>query len=140
MTSDCIFCAIVAAEAPAAIVGENELALAIMDINPATDGHTLVISKVHAVDIWDLPPQDGREMWSLAAEAATAIRDGLQPDGLTVFQANRAAGWQEVFHFHLHLVPRYEGDDLVKPWTPSSAGRDRSTAAAERIRSASPGS
>jgi len=133
--TECIFCQIVAGDAPSEAVAENDRALAIMDINPATDGHTLVISKAHAEDIWDLGAEDGAAVWSLASDVARGIRDGLEPDGLTLFQANRKAGWQDVFHFHLHLVPRWTNDDLVKPWEPSSARRDRIGDAAARIRS-----
>ena len=134
--ADCVFCGIVAGNEPAEVVAENERALAFMDINPATDGHTLVISKGHAEDIWDLGPEDGTAVWSLAREVAHAIRIGQQPEGLTLFQANAKAGWQDVFHFHLHLVPRWADDDLVKPWRPSTVRRGGIGAAAERIRAA----
>jgi histidine triad (HIT) family protein len=134
---DCIFCSIVAGNVPAEVVGENERALAFMDINPANDGHTLVISKAHADDLWDLDEADGRAVWDLTQATANAIRAGLAPDGLTLFQANRKAGWQDVFHFHLHLVPRWEGDDLVKPWRPGDEKRAGVAAAAAKIRSAS---
>lgn len=132
----CIICDIVAGVQSAEIVGESDRALAFMDINPATDGHTLVVSKRHADDIWHLELEDGRGVWSLAQGLADAIRLGLEPDGLTLFQANSKAGWQDVFHFHLHLVPRWMDDDLVKPWRPSASRRDGITAAADRIRRA----
>jgi histidine triad (HIT) family protein len=131
----CIFCSIVAGTAPSELVAESERALAVMDINPAADGHTLVISKAHAVDIWDLTPSDGSAVWDLGMKVSEAIRDGLNPDGLTLFQANRHAGWQDVFHFHLHLVPRWEGDALVKPWMSEVSRRGGIAAAAATIRS-----
>ncbi len=137
MTDDCIFCAIVAGTQPAEVVGENQRALAFMDINPATDGHTLVVSKAHARDLWDLELEDGGAVWALIQEVAEAIRAGLEPEGLTLFQANAKAGWQDVFHFHLHLVPRWADDDLVKPWLPDASRRDGIEAAAARIRAAS---
>jgi histidine triad (HIT) family protein len=133
--SACTFCDIVAGTAPSERVAENGRALAFMDINPATDGHTLVISKAHAVDVWDLTPEDGAAVWDLAMHVSSGIRDGLGPDGLTMFQANRSAGWQEVFHFHLHLLPRWDGDALVKPWSVSDALRGGISDAATRIRS-----
>jgi histidine triad (HIT) family protein len=133
--TNCVFCDIVAGRAPSERVARNERALAIMDINPATDGHTLVVSKEHAEDIWTLGAEDGQAVWSLTSVVAKAIRDGLQPEGLTLFQANRKAGWQDVFHFHLHLVPRWSTDDLTKPWQPSSARRDGIGEAAAQIRS-----
>ena len=107
-----------------------------MDSNPATDGHTLVPSKRHAEDIWDLEPEDGSAVWSLAKDVAEAIRTGLRPEGLTLFQANAKAGWQEVFHFHLHLVPRWMGDGLVRPWRSGTSKRDGIEAAATGIRAA----
>ena len=89
--TDCVFCQIVSGDAPSEIVAQNERALAVMDINPATDGHTLVISKAHAADIWELRPEDGEAVWSLTSDVAGAIRDSLHPEGLTLFQANRKA-------------------------------------------------
>lgn len=133
--TDCVFCRIVTGDAPSEIVAQNERALAVMDINPATDGHTLVISKAHVADIWELRPEDGQAVWLLTSDVAGAIRDSLHPDGLTLFQANRKAGWQDVFHFHLHLVPRWSNDDLVKPWQSSSARRDGIGEATAKIRS-----
>ena len=133
---DCVFCGIVAGNEPAEVVAEDERALAFMDSNPATDGHTLVLSKRHAEDIWDLEPEDGSAVWSLAKDVAEAIRTGLRPEGLTLFQANAKAGWQEVFHFHLHLVPRWMGDGLVRPWRSGTSKRDGIEAAATGIRAA----
>jgi histidine triad (HIT) family protein len=135
VSDGCIFCSIVAGDVPSEVVGENDRALAFMDINPANDGHTLVISKAHADDLWDLDEADGRAVWELTQSTANAIRAALAPDGLTLFQANRKAGWQDVFHFHLHLVPRWEGDDLVKPWRPGDAKRGGVADAAAKIRS-----
>jgi histidine triad (HIT) family protein len=132
--TDCVFCNIVAGTAPSERVAESERALAVMDINPAADGHTLVITKAHAADIWDLTPSDGSAAWDLAMKVSVAIRDGLSPDGLTLFQANRRAGWQDVFHFHLHLVPRWQGDALVKPWLSEDSRRDGIGDAAAKIR------
>lgn len=134
--ADCVFCGIVAGNRPAETVGENERALAFMDVNPAADGHALVVSKAHAQDIWDLDPQDGAAVWLLTQQVADAIRAGLAPDGLTLFQANAKAGWQDVFHFHLHLVPRWVDDGLVRPWRSSAARREGISATANRIRRA----
>ncbi len=112
----CVLCSIVAGAEPAEIVAENERALAFMDANPATDGHTLVIPKAHAVDIWELDPEDGRAVWALVQEVARAAREALRPQGLTLFQANGKAGFQHVFHLHVHVVPRWRGDGLVQSW------------------------
>ena len=114
--SDCIFCAIASKEAPSYPVAESAHAIAVLDINPVTEGHTLVMPKRHATDIWDLEPEDGSAVWSLTHDVAALLRERLEPDGMTLFQANGRAGWQDVFHFHLHVVPRWTGDRLAKPW------------------------
>ena len=97
---NCVFCSIAAEEAPSYNVAESDRAVAFLDINPAADGHTLVIPKTHADDIWDLDPEDGRAVWTLAQEVAAHLSERLEPDGMTIFQANRKSGWQHVFHFH----------------------------------------
>jgi len=112
----CVFCAIVGGEGSSYPVAESDGALAFLDINPAADGHTLVIPKTHADDIWDLDSEDGRSVWTLAQEVASLLQERLKPDGMTIFQANGKSGWQHVFHFHLHVVPRWAGDALHKPW------------------------
>jgi len=114
--SDCIFCSIAAGESPSLRVAESDLAMAFLDVNPATRGHSLVIPKRHADDIWDLSPEDGAAVWSLVQETAAKLRSKLSPDGMTLFQANRRAGWQDVFHFHVHVVPRWKSDPLIRPW------------------------
>lgn len=134
--NDCPFCGIVDRSQPADIVAESERAITFMDINPVTDGHALVVPKAHARTIWDLDADDGRAVWTLAQEVARAMRTGLDPHGLTLFIANEEAGWQDVFHFHVHLVPRWRGDELLKPWRPSDAKRGGIGSAATKIRAA----
>jgi histidine triad (HIT) family protein len=112
----CIFCAIVAGMEPSRGIMESEHALALLDINPAADGHTLVIPKEHRDDIWALSPGLASDVWALTLRVAHRLRDRLKPDGLTLFQANGKAGWQDVFHVHIHAVPRWEGDPLIRPW------------------------
>ncbi len=107
MTSDaCVFCRIVAKQAPAHLVFEDERVLAFLDIHPAGDGHTLVVPKQHADDIWDLTEEDGVAIWCVTQRLATAIRNAFGPPGLYIRQANGRAAGQEVMHFHLHLIPR----------------------------------
>ena len=89
---NCVFCSIAAEEAPSYKVAESDRAVAFLDINPAADGHTLVIPKAHADDIWDLEPEDGRAVWTLSQEVAALLSERLEPDGLTIFQANRKSG------------------------------------------------
>lgn len=122
---DCIFCAIVAGDAPAYVVHEDEETMAFLGIHPPTDGHTLVVPKVHAQDIFDIRADDLAAVTRTVHRVAAVIDQRLSPDGLTIAQANRPAGWQTVFHLHVHLVPRYLGDDLVSPWTETPAPTER---------------
>jgi histidine triad (HIT) family protein len=131
--SDCVFCLIGAGTASQHRVAESDRAVAVLDINPAADGHTLVMPRAHAADIWDLDPDDGRAVWTLTQKVASRLRERLQPDGITLFQANGRAGWQDVFHFHLHVVPRWEGDRLVKPWDGALADPAGLETIAERL-------
>jgi histidine triad (HIT) family protein len=116
MADGCVFCAIAAGTEPARLVMESNRATAFLDINPAGQGHTLVIPRSHATDIWGLTEEDADEVWRLTRRVAHRLREVLEPEGLTLFQANGSAGWQDVFHVHIHLVPRWAGDSLIKPW------------------------
>ncbi|MGW6913301.1 HIT family protein [Kitasatospora sp. NPDC054939] len=112
----CVFCAIVGGRQPAAVVYEDELTVAFLDITAVKDGHTLVIPRRHAADLWEITAEDAAAVMATVHRMAARIRDVLAPDGLTLFQANRDAGWQDVFHLHVHLVPRTSGDHLHRPW------------------------
>ncbi|MFJ9472527.1 HIT family protein [Streptomyces caniferus] len=116
MSADCIFCAIAQGQHPAAIVYEDDLTVAFLDITAVMDGHTLVIPKDHVTDLWQVTSEDAAAVMKTVHRMARRIHDVLQPDGLTLFQANRDAGWQDVFHLHVHLVPRAAGDHLNRPW------------------------
>jgi histidine triad (HIT) family protein len=133
---DCIFCAIIAGEIPAATVYEDEHVFAFMDIAPANPGHTLVIPKQHYRNIFDMPIEVGTKIMQAAIPIANAIRDALNPDGLNLFQSNEAAGFQTVFHFHLHLIPRWEDDPLRLPWRPSEGDLEEINNVASKIRDA----
>ena len=106
---DCIFCKIVAGQMPAHKVYEDEHSLAFLDILPASRGHTLVIPKDHAADIYDISPETLAATMISAQTVARMLRSKLKPDGLNVFQNNGPAAGQVIFHYHLHLVPRWEG-------------------------------
>ena len=116
---ECIFCAIVEGKIPSAKVYEDEHVFAFMDIAPANPGHLLIIPKQHYRNIFDMPAEVGSKIMEAAVPLAAAMRKALNPDGLNLFQSNEAAGFQTVFHFHLHLIPRWEGDPLRLPWIPS---------------------
>lgn len=131
---DCVFCRIRDGKIPAVTVYEDERTLAIMDINPLNDGHTLVLTRTHAETLYELPPADCRAVLLAAKVVATGIRDALRPDGLNLLQANGPAAFQSVPHFHLHLVPRWTNDGKGLDWPLEPGDADRIRAAAEKIR------
>jgi histidine triad (HIT) family protein len=130
---DCLFCKIVAGELPATIVADDERTIAFMDINPATRGHALVIPRAHARDLYDVDPEDLAAVAVAAQRLATRVRDNLGADGVNLLNSSGAAAWQTVFHFHVHVIPRYEGDPLRLPWVPASGDMDEITAAAAQL-------
>ena len=132
--SDCIFCAIVAGEAPAEILDSDEHTVSFMDINPATPGHALVIPKRHSADLIEIPAEDLERTTVAARRLAERMRETLAPDGFNVINACGAVAWQTVFHFHLHVVPRYADDPLELPWVPSPGDPEEIAATARKIR------
>jgi histidine triad (HIT) family protein len=132
--SDCIFCAIVARTAPAQIIDEDEHTLSFMDINPATDGHVLVVPKRHVENIHDIDPDDISAVVRSAKRLADRMRTVLEPAGINLIQANGAAAFQTVFHFHMHVVPRYAGDPIKMPWIPRPGDPSTIADIAQRLR------
>jgi histidine triad (HIT) family protein len=128
---DCLFCKIVAGEIPATILAEDERTIAFMDINPATRGHALVIPRAHAADIHAIDPADLQAV-AVAAQkiARRAVSGGLGAAGVNLLNSNGPAAWQTVFHFHVHVIPRYDGDPLRLPWIPAPGDMDDIRAAA----------
>jgi histidine triad (HIT) family protein len=121
---ECLFCKIVAGELPATRVYEDDRVIAIMDIFPATRGHVLVIPRTHAADLHEVSADDLAATAVVAKLLAGRAVRGLGADGVTILQSNGAAAWQTVFHYHVHVIPRYEGDPLVLPWRPGPAPAD----------------
>jgi histidine triad (HIT) family protein len=115
-TPECVFCDIVAGRLHSEILFEDERTVAFLDNTAVMEGHTLVIPRRHAADIWTVSEDDAAAVMRTVHRMAGVLRDVLEPDGLTLFQANRPAGWQDVFHLHVHLVPRRDGDPLHRPW------------------------
>ena len=103
----CVFCRIGAGEIPADRVFEDERTLAFLDIHPAGEGHTLIVPKEHAENVWDVDPAEWQAVWETSRRVAAAIREAFDPDGLYVRQANGRLGGQEIMHLHVHLIPRY---------------------------------
>lgn len=137
---NCVFCQIVAGKSPVSKVYEDDRALALMTIGPVTPGHAMVIPKAHVPYMDDLDEELGAHLFRVTQRVAKAIRSsGLRCEGMNLFLADGEAAWQEVFHFHLHVFPRYRGDgpvfDLKVDWS-NKPPRDELDRTAARIRSA----
>lgn len=132
----CIFCAIVDGRAPSETVYEDEHAIAFMDINPVLDGHTLVIPRAHTPDLWNIDEDQARHVMAAAVRVAARIRTALKPDGINIMHATGVVAFQSVFHFHLHLIPRYVGDPIRLPFAPRPGDRSKIAETAGRIRAA----
>ena len=130
---DCIFCSIVSGDIPAIKVYEDDETLSFMDINPGNPGHLLVIPKRHYRNIFDIPTATAGKIMEAGVKLAGVIKDVLNPDGLNLFQSSEAAAFQSVFHFHLHLLPRWEGDSLLLPWKPKPGDMDEISEVAARL-------
>jgi histidine triad (HIT) family protein len=130
---DCIFCKIVTGELPATIVDEDERTISFMDIAPATRGHALVIPREHSPDLLSIEPDDLAAVNLAAQRLAVGIKDRLGADGVNLINACGAVAFQTVFHFHLHVIPRYEGDGLRLPWVPTPGDADEIAAAAQEL-------
>lgn len=135
----CIFCAIAAGEAPAELIDSDEHTVTLMDINPATKGHALVIPRAHSEDLLAIGEDDLRHTAVAAQRVAKRMEATLHPDGFNLLNACRAAAWQTVFHFHIHVIPRYEDDPLKLPWIPRGADFDEIAAIAATIRNGGDG-
>ena len=134
MPADCLFCRIIAGELPAEIVDEDERTIAFMDINPATAGHALVVPREHAADLYELPAEDVVATTLAAQRLALRMRDTLGADGINLLNSCRPAAWQTVFHYHVHVIPRYEDDPLRLPWVPGPGDTGEISASAEQLR------
>ena len=110
MSNDCIFCQIVAGQAPSAPIAETESTFAFMDIQPGSDGHLLVVPKRHSTDLRDIPADDLAEVALEAQRIAKHAYSAWDADGVNLLNCCGADAWQTVFHFHMHLIPRYIGD------------------------------
>ena len=137
--TDCVFCRIVARQIPATVVHEDEHTLAFMDLGQVNPGHVLVAVKAHAENLYALDDAQAGAVLRAAARVARAIREAFKPEGLSVYQANGKAAGQTVFHYHLHLVPRHEGDGMALTWPVKNPARGELEAYAARIRASLPG-
>ena len=131
---DCIFCKIVAGELPGTIVAQDERTVAFMDINPATRGHALVVPRRHAADLGAVDDDDLAAVAAAARRLAARAKERLGADGVNLMNSWGAAAWQRVFHFHVHVIPRYADDPLKLPWKPAAGDEGEIAAAAEALR------
>lgn len=118
MSDNCIFCKIANGEIPSATLYEDDDFRVILDVNPAAKGHALILPKKHAANLFEMPDDMAGKAFVLAKKIAATLQEGLQADGMNVLQNNGEAAGQTVFHFHMHMIPRYEGDSVNVGWQP----------------------
>jgi histidine triad (HIT) family protein len=134
LSEDCLFCGIVAGDVPGQIVDSDDHTVSFMDINPATRGHALVVPRRHAADLIEISDEDLGHCFAAARRLAKRMEETLEPDGFNILNSCRPAAWQTVFHFHVHVIPRYEDDPLKLPWIPRGADSDEIARTAGQIR------
>jgi histidine triad (HIT) family protein len=132
--ANCVFCKIVAKQIPATVVHEDAETLAFMDIGQVNPGHVLVAAKTHAENIYALQDAEAAAVFRAATRVARAIRAAFAPEGLSVYQANGKPAGQTVLHFHIHLVPRHEGDGMALAWPVKNPPREKLQEYAAKIR------
>jgi histidine triad (HIT) family protein len=131
---DCIFCKVLAGDIPSERIYEDDHTIAVMDINPWTRGHAVVIPRKHAENLFEIEDGELEHVALAAKRVATAMRDRLGCDGVNLLQSNGAAAWQTIFHLHFHVIPRYEDDPLELPTRPKPASPEELAEVAREIR------
>jgi histidine triad (HIT) family protein len=131
---DCIFCQIVAGELPAHKLYEDEHTIAFMDINPATRGHALAIPRRHSRNLLEIGAEDLGATIRTAQTIAQRLTDRVGAEGVNLLNSCGAVAWQTVFHFHIHVIPRYSDDPMVLPWKPAPGDMDEIAATAQELR------
>jgi histidine triad (HIT) family protein len=131
---DCLFCKIIAGELPSQNVAEDERTVSFMDINPATRGHALVVPRNHVPNLLEIDSEDLNAVAAAAKRLAARATERLGADGVNLLNACGSTAWQTVFHFHIHVIPRYHDDPLRLPWIPAPGDADEIAAAAQQLR------
>lgn len=121
---DCIFCKLANGEIPTATLYEDDEFRVILDQGPATKGHALILPKQHFANIYEISDEIAAKAMILGKKMATAMTKALHSDGFNLVQNNGEAAGQTVFHFHMHLIPRYEGDNQHILWKPTEVTQD----------------
>ncbi len=134
--SDCVFCRIVAGEIPASIVHEDEHTLAFMDLGQVNPGHVLVATRAHVENVFGLDDTQAAAVFRTTAHVARASRAAFGAPGMNLFQANGKEGLQSVFHFHMHVLPRWDGDGMSLVWPAKNPSREALQGYADKVRAA----
>jgi histidine triad (HIT) family protein len=134
MAAECLFCGIVEGSVPSQNVDSDERTIAFMDIAPATPGHALVVPRRHSADLLEIESDDLFATIAASQRLARRVKETLDADGVNLINACGAAAWQTVFHFHIHVVPRYEDDPLKLPWVPEEGDADEIARIATKLR------
>jgi histidine triad (HIT) family protein len=134
MDTNCIFCKIAQGEIPSSTIYEDDLFRVILDLSPATRGHALILPKKHMADIFELDETTAEKAFALAARIARAMKEALHCDGLNIVQNNGETAGQTVFHFHMHIIPRYTDDGQNINWVPGTSEAADREAIAEQIK------
>ena len=132
--TDCLFCGIVEGSIPSQTIDSDEHTVSFMDINPATPGHALVVPRAHSEDLIAIEPDDLEAASVAAQRLARRMDEVLKPDGINILNCCRPAAWQTVFHYHWHVIPRYEDDPLKLPWIPRGGQEDEIAEIASKLR------
>lgn len=131
---NCLFCQIAAGELAAHTIAEDERTITFMDVNPATRGHALVIPRTHSTNLLQVEPDDLAAVALAAQRQAERVSERLGAEGVNLLNACGSAAWQTVFHFHVHVIPRYADDPLKLPWIPAPGNPDEIADAASALR------
>jgi histidine triad (HIT) family protein len=131
---NCIFCKVLAGEIPSEEVDSDERTVTVMDINPATRGHVVVITRTHAESLLDLDDEDLLAAMQTVRRVTERMRETLDPAGFNILHNIGRAAWQSIFHFHVHVIPRYVDDPLKLPWLPEPADPAELARTADQIR------
>jgi histidine triad (HIT) family protein len=132
--AECIFCKIISGEIPAQVIDQDDRTVAFMDINPATRGHALVVPRRHSRNLLEIGADDLEATIVAAQRLARRVSERLSADGVNLLNSCGRAAWQTVYHFHIHVIPRYDDDPLRLPWTPAPGDPEQIAAAADALR------
>jgi histidine triad (HIT) family protein len=131
---DCLFCGIIDGSVPSQTIDSDERTVAFMDVNPATPGHALVVPRAHSADLLEIGAEDLSAAVLASQRLARRMKEVLDADGINLINACGRVAWQTVFHFHIHVVPRYEDDPLKLPWAPAVGDSEEIAQLADKLR------